>query len=217
MTKRVLSILLVAPLISPMCVAKLRQARQAEKELGCSDSHLLGLHQSDHRVVNERADPKEPIQNLGIKVAGKHVKLSEEFDNGDDWLKGVALEIKNRSNKTIVYIETDFAFFETQATGSVMLFALRNGRRPWRPEDASKPELRLETGAVTDLPISDQTYDSMKKFLAQGPAIRNLHTATLRREIVVFDDGMAWSGGSFRCPDQNRPGDYYPVNSMKCP
>lgn len=175
------------------------------------------LPQSKHKTVDEVADPKEPIQNLGIKVAGRHVKLSEEFDNGDDWLKDVVLEIKNKSNKTIVYIEMDLAFFETQATGTVMLFPLRKGQRPWQPGDARFPALRLEPGGVTELPISGSTFDSLKKFLAHRHSLDGLKKATLRLETVVFDDRMAWAGGSFRCADQNRPGSYYPVSVERCP
>jgi hypothetical protein len=175
------------------------------------------LPQSKNKTVDEVADPKEPIQNLGIKVGGRHVKLSEEFENGHDWLKDVTFEIKNKSNKTIVYIETDLAFFETQATGTVMLFPLRKGHRPWQPGDARFPALRLEPGQVTELPISGSTLESLKNFLAQRHPLGSLKKATLRLEMVVFDDGMAWAGGGFRCADPNRIGSYYPVSVERCP
>jgi hypothetical protein len=178
----------------------------------------FGLGQSGKRVVDERADPKEPIENLGITRGGQLAKLSEEFDNGDDWLKGVSIRVRNKSDRTIVYLQTGLAFFETQPSGSMMLFdALRYGRRPWVADDANKSALQLKPGAAIDLPITDQTYNSLKNFLArENWNISDLHRATLRLTMVIFDDGTAWSLGSFRCPDPNRPGTYHSVNGKKC-
>jgi hypothetical protein len=180
---------------------------------------MFGLGQSAKRTVDERADPAEPIENLGIIRSGQLTKLSEQFDNGDDWLKGVSIRVRNKSDRTIVYVQTGLAFFETQPSGSILLFdALRYGRRPWVAEDASKSPLQLEPGATVDLPITDQTYNSLKSFAARkNRNISDFHRATLRLSMVIFDDGTAWSLGSFRCPDPNQPGNYVAIKGRKCP
>jgi hypothetical protein len=179
----------------------------------------FGLGQSGHRTADERADPKEPIENLGITRGGQLTKLSEEFDNGDDWLKRISIRVRNKSDRTIVYLQTGLAFFETQSIGSIFLFdALRYGRRPWVADDANKSPLQLEPGATVDLPITDQTYNSIKNFAARKNwNISSLHRATLGLSMVIFDDGTAWSLGSFRCPDPAQPGIYHAVNGTKCP
>jgi hypothetical protein len=178
----------------------------------------FGLGQSGKRVVAERADPKEPIENLGISRGGQLTKLSEEFDNGDDWLKGVSLRVRNKSDRTIVYLQTGLFFFEPESGSDPMLFdALRYGRRPWVADDANRNALQLAPGATVDLPITDQTYNGLKNFLARKNwNISDLHKATLRLSMVIFDDGTAWSLGSFRCPDPNQPDAYHSITGKKC-
>lgn len=178
--------------------------------------YIFSQSQPQHKMVDERGWPNQPVKILGLKKPGERVKLSEEFDNGEDWLRGVSLEVKNNSERAIVYAEVDLVFYETKATGNPMSSSLRFGRRPWRADDISKIPFRLEPGANADLPITDESYEKLKRFLARRQSISSLNRVTLRLSLVIFDDGQAWGAGNFRCPDPNQPGTYHPVNGKKC-
>src|SRR5437868_3431042 len=72
------------------------------------------------KTITEEEWHNPPIRFIKIRVAEREVRLNEEFENGDDWFKGLTLTIKNVSSKDIKYVDFLLSFPESEPYGFMM-------------------------------------------------------------------------------------------------
>jgi hypothetical protein len=147
---------------------------------------------------------KEPIEILGAKINGIPITLGREFDGDGDWLKGLKLMIRNKSEKPIAWIGINLLFPETRQTGPVMLDQVFIGQRP--DMKTTNPPLDLKPGE--DVEVSVESHlESIKRSLKKGGRLDNLNHLEINIDEVMFADGTLYSGDAIwkRNPDASSP------------
>jgi hypothetical protein len=149
----------------------------------------------------------QPVEFVKVKVAGKSINLNatsenkeefasenkEEFDGEDDWLKGLVIHFKNRSDKNIIYIKVDLSFPETMGSGIGLAHILEFGRYPGKQNVASNDKI-LKPGEEVEIPLTDDDHTRMYDFLRK----HNFHRVNdldILLQHVIFEDDIMWLAG----------------------
>ncbi len=144
------------------------------------------------------------------------------FQAGDDWLKGLAFTVRNRTSKKIVQLfmtvcfpETDNPEYEFEVCQTIYL-----GRTPenaaYGPDgkkfdQGAKQPLGFGPGQEMTFSFADYADDARKRieerqpFSALSRCFINVHTAYL-------EDGTQWVLSHFDAPDPSHPGSVIPVD-----
>jgi hypothetical protein len=152
----------------------------------------------------------EPVKIVGVMIKGRHVKFAEKFTGDDGWLKGAKFRLKNVTGKKIVFIELDVNFPETRTSGAEMSYRINLGQIPNINHPAAP--LSVASGGEVEADIDEKRYGNLLKLIEERHSISNISKSHVQVGFVVFDDGTAWSAGSFYRQDPNNPKRWIPVN-----
>src|SRR4051812_28020349 len=78
--------------------------------------------QNRQKVIEKAATLNSPIEITEIKIRQKSIEAGTNFDGDEDWLAALSLNVKNSSDKAIVYLTINFNFPETRSTGDMMSY-----------------------------------------------------------------------------------------------
>ncbi|MBL8149730.1 MAG: hypothetical protein JNN15_07360 [Blastocatellia bacterium] len=172
---------------------------------------FTAIAMSQNRVSRslEKKDFKnEPVEIGHISSKSKHVKFNQEFFEDDDWLNGLAVEVKNVSGKSIVcfevYIEIPEGVVDKQKYPIVI--PLKYGYYP-EVENPYPPVPKLQNGDSMTLTVPYEEYSRLVHFM-EGE-MSKIKKAKVYIYNVYFDDGTAWQGGFKLKPGKN-PGEWEP-------
>src|SRR5437899_318831 len=82
--------------------------------------------QSPKKSIAHTPRQNQPVRIEKVQIAGKLAlpgvgsAIQENIDGGDDWMRGLAITLKNTADKSIVYAMVLLEFPETEATGQLM-------------------------------------------------------------------------------------------------
>lgn len=167
------------------------------------------------KVIKQLSWRDEPIELTGLKVNQKEVELNKSFsDDNDDWLKDLTIKFKNKHDKAVIYIRVGLDFPETKATGNEMSYPLTYGIEP--REFARNPLVkeRVGSGQTVELKLTEKKFEGLKSFIERRHLLSTLNKVNLRIGFILFEDGTAWSGGSFMRQDPANPNSYIPIDSI---
>jgi len=149
----------------------------------------------------------EPIEIIEPSAKGIPITLGKEFDGESDWIKNLRFKIRNKYTKEITFINLDFDFPETSATGIMMAHQLFIGQRPDLKFTLNNPPLSLQPNGEVEISLESE-FQSIKRSIEsrQGP-VENINNIVIRTGDVMFEDGTLYSGGNFwrPNPDPNSP------------
>jgi hypothetical protein len=182
-------LLLLAP-IFVFCAHKSAAQRQADAAL---DSQV------QERVIIREGDYKTPVRINSIHAKGRAIVSNKKFLDDDDWLNGLAVEIANRSDKTITFLEVMLIFRRPEGhSGPPAVWNLKYGDNPFRyemlqgmPTPHVKPVMPLD---YIELKLSDVEHDVIRRFLRDAK-FTVINKVEIRVTIVGFSDGTVWSIG----------------------
>lgn len=173
------------------------------------------------KIVGEKRIVKASSINDVLKIEkvdvdGREIGLSQAFQAGDDWMRGVSVTLRNVSGKQIVSFSLDTAFPETTATGNRMMSSIVYGRRPGLPAEVKVAERPpVAAGESVVLSFLGDEYDKLIRFLNSRQPLAGLSKAELSIGMVFFNDGTAWSTGSFMKPHDTIPNRWTPIERSK--
>ena len=145
------------------------------------------------RTLKRNGWRNEPVKIFKIKNAKREIALGRKFADGDDWLQGLTVRVKNVSDKPIKFIELELHFPPADGPegAAVPVFQLMFGRVS-TPEGGVAPATTLiMPGEFGELTLADSDYESLMQLLdgTGGSAVELI----LRQ--VYFADGTKWEGG----------------------
>lgn len=164
------------------------------------------------KTVEKLAYGNEPIEIVEVKLSGKRIKLGESVTEAEDWLQGLSLVFKNRTDKPIVFAEIAFDFPETKDSGPTMSYRIQLGQDAFTKNPVRAP-LSVSPGASLNIEVAGE-YEKLKAFLAQRHQISSINKATIRISFIEFADGTAWGAGEMLRPDPNNPKRYIPISKQ---
>jgi hypothetical protein len=156
-------------------------------------------HQNLERTIVTKDDRRSPVKILRVRTKGREVESNKTFAEGDDWLKDLAVEVTNTSDKTVTFIQIELFFPraepETEKPGAI--FNLDFGDNPFRFESAADmPPLSVKPvlpGGHQEIALSEAKLSAVNALLTDtGFLVKS--KVEVKVNLVGFSDGTAWSG-----------------------
>jgi hypothetical protein len=92
---------------------------------------MLSHQDAGKKVVHKENDHTSPVELSALKHKGKTVDFNRAFAAvGDDWLKNLSVEVKNVSNREIVYLKVELNFPSGDSDDRVLVTYIEYGKRP---------------------------------------------------------------------------------------
>jgi hypothetical protein len=152
----------------------------------------------------------EPVNIVGVIAGQKEINFGEKFTSDKDWLRGAKFRLKNITKKKIVFIELDVDFPETRASGAETSYRINLGQIP-NIHHSAVPLAVLPSGEL-EADIDDKRYSNMVKLIQERHSLSDISKAHVQVGFVVFEDGTAWSAGTFYRQDTSNPKRWIPLN-----
>lgn len=166
-------------------------------------SEASNVMQGEHEKVLKKGAHRNPVTDLvNVKVKGTPVAFGRKISAGDEWLKGLTVEVKNISTKPIIYFELQVRLFgekgDEEAIGKPpFVYPLSYG--DYHYNDPSQPPApayqAIAPGGSVDIALTDEAYDSLIGTLSAAAYPLTLKHAELSVTDVIFADGTRWYKG----------------------
>lgn len=166
------------------------------------------------RIIEETPYPGAPVQIVSVTNRRHPIKLRESFEEDDDWLKGLEIQVVNKSGKTVTHVGIDIIFERpaNQAGGPPAFWPLTYGLNPFSLKigepiltDKIKP---IRPGERISIELSDLAYVELKALLKDTYYL-DVDKVKIFVTTIGFDDGTAW-GGSYYIRDPDKPTGWRP-------
>ncbi|MFN2576680.1 MAG: hypothetical protein ABR607_03210 [Pyrinomonadaceae bacterium] len=136
--------------------------------LAVSNGRILGISQAPRKSLSEgivlRQIERDPVRITNTRVGPTAHRFDEEFDESDDWLRKLSMEIENRWNKPIVYLLISLDFPETKSSGNEMRFYVYLGNEPGSPLPAKRENIYIAPSGKFVINMADR-YEWLTQFL----------------------------------------------------
>lgn len=159
----------------------------------------------NEKRIDRANEPDEPLEIASLKADGTNVELGQTFRRHGDWLKDFTVTYRNKSDRTIVGGTIYLSFPETTDTGNIMMHGISFGQP--RIQAAKDRSILVQPGETFTVIVNEKELTRLKAFLSRRQhSLDSLSKVELSAGFILFDDGTAWSAGSYRIQDPNRPG-----------
>lgn len=145
----------------------------------------------------------EPVRIIGAEIddqrgGRKSVRFREPFDaDDDDWLKGLAVRVKNVSGKTITYIGVKIwlpAPTPDDSEHGVMTIISYGIYPEWAKARAAEQKT-VAPNEVVEVQIPEREYNRLKQLLQSVSGQSAYDKASLLLGDVLFADGNVYRSG----------------------
>ncbi len=173
-----------------------------------SRAYFTGLTQIADRqikLVTRAREPNEPLEITGLRTDKASIELGRDFKPDSDWLKDFSVTYKNKATKAIVSATIYIAFPESTKTGNVMMYPLSFGT-PRKAALLGERSVMIKPEESFTVSLDERNLALLKTFLERRHTLDSLSKIEISAGFLLFDDGTAWSNGSYRIEDPKRPG-----------
>lgn len=172
--------------------------------------------QNPERLLERKGQRIEPLEIEEIQIRGNGglmaVNADTKFRADDDWLRGLTLRLKNKSDKSIVYAEIRVYVPTSETEDQPVALSLRYGVLPEAQGARSNSLPLVAQGNHMTVTLLDEEYELGKNLVREKRGNSTYNHAEIRVGMVVFDDGTAWRNGFRIHRDPNDPGRWVPDN-----
>lgn len=174
---------------------------------------ITAFGQQNDRTLKDKKWKNEPLEITGLKIKEKKVKFKENFVGDDDWFRDLKVEVKNKSDKTVVFIDLSLIFPANEAVPQNVPASdhLLYGHYPPMPGEAftlHPDQPSLKPGDTATLSLKD--YEGTRRFLNQVNKPQSIKEIEIEISEVYFDDETRWSRGSWHKRNPNAPNKWLP-------
>jgi hypothetical protein len=168
---------------------------------------FLCYGQEKLRTIEKRVTKNEPLELVSAEVEEKSFDKENKVLADRNWLKGLRLNVKNISNKRIVYLRVSVQVPRQGKMQYPLLLSLRFGQIPppeFTNSDISKLK-GLKPNESVQVSIDPNNLEHfMTKFMPENE-VEDIEQVKFFFDFIVFDDGTAWSMGSSMRRDADNP------------
>lgn len=159
--------------------------------------------------VSQRNEPVEivDLQTDSVQVDSQSFKLGSAFMGDEHWLRGLTLNVKNVSAKSIVYIRVEIEFPKIGTMEYPFVVPVTYGQIPPPASEINSlpvPKRAVIHGNSVKLRLTDTMYDFAREFLKKKD-VSSIDNVKFSIQFIVFEDGTAWSNGYLLNRDSNDP------------
>ncbi len=154
-------------------------------------------------------EKNEPLAITDVKVDGRSVSLNEEFFASENWIRTLAISVKNISDKPILYSSVGMVFPRPpNSEDSPLRYSVGHGndelmirqRREFEQLDEMMP------GSIVEITFSDSDFSDLRQRLKEMGYPSVVENVSLRIGHVIFEDDTMWSTGFVPHRSPNTPG-----------
>jgi hypothetical protein len=176
------------------------------------------LQPGEKMVSGGGGSPYDAVSISNVTVEGMAVGSLKPFQAGDDWIQSMSISLKNRTNKTIVYVYVLLGFPEA-GDGKTVPYAAQRielGRPPAVDRarrdgllayvDPSQKPLSFAPGETLEIHVADY-IPQIKAVVERKMYLSTITICRIHLMFCYFQDGMRWTAGNgFGLPDPDHPG-----------
>jgi hypothetical protein len=170
---------------------------------------VINQSQSKQRFVITKPWAIEPVRVISARTRKQKIDIGRLFDEGDDWLDGFTITVKNDYDKTVIGLEIELVF--RRDFGDKRLpagWSLNFGAEPLWPTPVPRdPTKIIKVGETFDLQITHEKYKLLTMFLKQTGFPDSINRVELVVHYVFFDDESLLQSGTFFVQDPKHPND----------
>jgi hypothetical protein len=144
-------------------------------------------------------EENEPIAITSIKVNEQSVSFNKKFRADDEWLSGLVISIKNKSDKLILFASIRLQFPPSPSGPeriSIYDMAQGNAALPTRPPTAEERVVGFGPGETFEISLSPQQFRGFRDFLSATVHSSSIEKVDLSLSHVIFADDTMWYAGS---------------------
>jgi hypothetical protein len=162
--------------------------------------------QKPERIIEKGDDFNPPVKITLVRSKIGVIETNREIAADDDWLKGLTIRVRNRSDKTVTHVSVELRFRRPpdQAQELDMTAPIEYGPNPFRPppkDSASPPP--IPPGQTRDITLTDPQYDSLRTLLNELKYPASIKAVRIRIRSIGFSDGTTWTSGRMFKRDPN--------------
>lgn len=161
------------------------------------------------RYLVQKTFSSDPVRISGLQSKGRSLAFNEPFDYGSDWLEGLSFDVRNASDKTIVFVSVYLMLNRRNQKSLPVVFPLVRGINNRDKEQIdtvnNKQAIAVKSGDSINLSLSGTTYQSFLSFLEKVGWQEEIVQASLFTGIVIFADDSAWINGFTMQRDPDDP------------
>jgi hypothetical protein len=173
-------------------------------------------NRDDNIILEKRKDFDPPVDITFIQSRIGAIKPDKKFSGDKDWFKGLAITIRNTSEKPITHISLKIEFPRPQGQENELDFVetLNYGESPIPDNDGRIPLNTVKALARSEsiqLKLSDEVYNTLRVILGDSKYPSIIKKVRVYVSILGFADGTLWMGGKTYELDKNNPGKLLPA------
>lgn len=169
----------------------------------------------EDRLVEKDEGFKPPVEISAIKSKAGVIKPGMKFSSDEDWIQGLTISVRNKSEKPITHISLRILFPRPKEQQDLLDFVdlLNYGESPIPYEDGRIPfnsATPVLPGETVELRLTDEDYNALKTLLRESK-YSSINKIKVDVEVLGFSDGTLWMAGRMYTLDRDRPGKLLPV------
>lgn len=183
-------------------------------------SSLFSYGQKNNPIVKENYEKNKIIDLTKTKIGDTGFDSVENISSNKNWLKDLKLQLKNISDKTIIYIELELEIKPLGEMERPLRLPIKYGQisssslvlnKKLRKNDLVKKVLSNNT---VDVSISKNTYNFLLNYMKEKK-IDEIKEVTVFFEFIVFEDGSGWSKGYEMKQDSENPQNWVVIGEWR--
>jgi hypothetical protein len=139
-------------------------------------------------------DQIDGVEIEGLSVDGASVTIGQPFVASDDWIKTIAVRVRNISTEKIAAVQVTFTFPDAGADSPE--FVICYGCAKLEKERGVLPGEEVELKSSPD-----EMYDWVKGRLTEKGSLSRINKAEIRYINVTLPDGTKWFSGCMKTAD----------------
>jgi len=143
---------------------------------------------------------KAPLEVVGVKMNGLSIEPGTDFQANDDWIKALAITVKNSSNRDLLGVGAAVEFpYDKKDMPILPEINFIKGYDPMIPGSAPS-DFVLRPGDTVELTLTanwPSQVDIAKDMNARA-AMKVLHRGIIKPALAVFSSSELWEDGFYR-------------------
>jgi hypothetical protein len=171
-------------------------------------AHSAAAQPSERIIKRLPVEKSSPIEITDVKVEGQSVSFDKAFMAGDDWLRGLVISIRNKSDKVILFASLRLQF--PRPAGSeerISVYNLYWGN--WglqiQPRKPGEQLVVMKPGDSDEIKLSAQQFTDLRDFLSMTHYPFSIERVDLSIAPIIFDDDSMWYAGDISRRAPNDP------------
>jgi hypothetical protein len=159
-----------------------------------------------------------PISIVSRALGGKTFDSKKSVLGGQDWLRQLTFDVKNVSNKNVIYFNIDLVVPKHGKMPGLVAFSIFFGNRMGPallvPGDSDENDKLVRPGDVVKVKLSDEEISRWETEL-KSYEVEDVTFVTVDIRTVHFDDGTCWQLGNDLRQDPDNPRRWMPPDQFK--